>query len=80
MKTERTATYSSLLSFPYLVLRTKAKRKREGVVHEIRQFLGGGGTVCSNGFYADIPNHYQMQQYESCLKSFLQTFGSFEVP
>ena len=43
MKTERTATYSSLLSFPYLVLRTKAKRKREGVVHEIRQYLGGGG-------------------------------------
>ena len=27
-------------------------------------------TVCSNGFYADITYH-QMQQYKSCLKSFL---------
>ena len=29
---------------------------------------GGGGTVCSNGFYADISNQHQMQQYKSCLK------------
>ena len=36
-------------------------------------------TVCSNGVYADISNHHQMQQYESCLKSFL-SLGSFEVP
>ena len=41
----------------------------------------GGGTVYSNGFYADIWNHHQVQQYsKSCLKSFLQNFGSFEVP
>ena len=50
MKTERTATYSSLLSFPYLVLRTKAKRKREGVVHEIRQYLGGGALCVQMDF------------------------------
>ena len=31
----------------------------------------GGGTVCSNGFYADISNQHQIQQYKSCLKSFL---------
>ena len=30
-----------------------------------------GGTVCSNGFYADISNQHQVQQYKSCLKSFL---------
>ena len=39
----------------------------------------GGGTVCSNGFYAEISNHLQMQKYKSCLKSFLSNFGSFEV-
>ena len=39
-----------------------------------------GGTVCSNGFYADISNQHQMQHYKSCLKSFLQNFSSFEVP
>ena len=39
-----------------------------------------GGTVCSNGFYADIWSQRQVQQYKSCLKSFLQVFGSFEVP
>ena len=32
---------------------------------------GGHCTVCSNGFYVDISNHHQMQQYKSCLKSFL---------
>ena len=31
----------------------------------------GGGTVCSNGFYADIWSQHQVQQYKSCLKSFL---------
>ena len=41
---------------------------------------GGGGTVCSNGFYADIWSQHQMQQYEICLKSFLSNFGSSEVP
>ena len=59
MKTERTATYSSLLSFPYLLLRTKAKRKREGAVHEIRQhffiFFWGGEALCVEmGYYEDI--------------------------
>ena len=28
-------------------------------------------TVCSNGFYADISSQRQVQQYKSCLKSFL---------
>ena len=28
---------------------------------------GRGGTVCSNGFYADIWSQRQVQQYESCL-------------
>ena len=28
-------------------------------------------TVCSNGFYADIWSQRQVQQYKSCLKSFL---------
>ena len=47
--------------------------------------LGGGiaphPSVCSNGFYVDIWNQCQMQQYyKSCLKSFLYKFGSFEVP
>ena len=37
-------------------------------------------TVCSNGFYADISNHHQMQQYISCLKTFLSNFGSSEIP
>ena len=27
--------------------------------------------VCSNGFYVDISNQRQVQQYKSCLKSFL---------
>ena len=30
-----------------------------------------GGTVCSNGFYADIWSQHQMPQYKSYLKSFL---------
>ena len=30
----------------------------------------GGGTMCSNGFYADIWSQRQMQQYQLCLKSF----------
>ena len=30
----------------------------------------GGGTMCSNGFYADISNQHQVQQYKS-LRSFL---------
>ena len=29
------------------------------------------GTVCSNGFYADISSQRQVQQYKSCLKSIL---------
>ena len=29
------------------------------------------GIVCSNGFYADISNQRQMQQYKSYLQSFL---------
>ena len=29
------------------------------------------GTMYSNGFYADISNQRLMQQYKSCLKSFL---------
>ena len=40
----------------------------------------GEGTVCSNGFYADISNQHEVQQYKSCLKSFLQNFDSLEVP
>ena len=32
--------------------------------------------VCSNGFYADISNHQQMQQYKLCLKSF-QNYQNF---
>ena len=36
--------------------------------------------VYSNGFYAEISNQRQMQQYKSCLKSFIQHFGSFKVP
>ena len=37
--------------------------------------------VCSNGFYVDISNHHQMQQYKSCLMSFLlKKIVSFEVP
>ena len=43
-------------------------------------FFREGGTVCSNGFYVDISNQQQVQQYKSCLKSFLLNFGSFEVP
>ena len=39
-----------------------------------------GGTVRSNGFYADIWSQHQMQQYQLCLKSFLSNFGSSEVP
>ena len=31
----------------------------------------GEGGMCLNGFYADISNQCQMQQYKSCLKSFL---------
>ena len=31
----------------------------------------GRGTVCSNGFYEDISNQHQVQQYKSCMKSFL---------
>ena len=38
-----------------------------------------GGTVCSNGFYADIWSQHQMQQYQLYLKSFLSNFGSSEV-
>ena len=37
-------------------------------------------TVYSIGFYMDIWNHYQVQQYKSYSKSFLYNFGSFEVP
>ena len=35
-------------------------------------------TVCSNGFYADLSNHLQMQQNKSCLK-YVVSIGSFEV-
>jgi hypothetical protein len=28
----------------------------------------GHCTVCSNGFYVDISNQHQVQQYKSCLK------------
>ena len=31
----------------------------------------GPCTVCSNGFNEDISNQHQVQQYKSCLKSFL---------
>ena len=44
------------------------------------EYILGGGTVCSNGFYADISNQRQMQQYKLCLKSFLSNFGSSDVP
>jgi hypothetical protein len=36
-----------------------------GAVPTKFQKYGGGGTVCSNGFYADISNHHQMQQYKT---------------
>merc|ERR1711997_1337131 len=36
-----------------------------------------GCTVCSNGFYADISNQHQVQQYKSCLQSFLYTQSPF---
>ena len=43
-------------------------------IHMQRKCLtlfGIGGTVCSNGFYADISNQHHLQQLKSCLKSFL---------
>ena len=48
----------------------------EGQLLEQVLFLFEGGTVCSNGIYADISNHHQMQQYKSCLKWFLKSFGT----
>ena len=45
-----------------------------------RKVWKSGGTVCSNGFYADIWSQHQMQKYQLCLKSFLWNFCSFEVP
>ena len=45
-----------------------------------QNFFDPQGTVCSNGFYADIWSQHQVHQYKSCLKSFLKFFGSFELP
>ena len=36
-------------------------------------------TVCSNRFYADIWNHHQVQQYESCLKSLAITLANLQM-
>ena len=36
---------------------------KKKVLPILRSKLDEGGTVCSNGFYANISNQHQMQQY-----------------
>ena len=38
---------------------------KHGSIHKIIFLLRGEGTVCSNGFYADISSQRQVQQYKS---------------
>ena len=68
---------------PKLKSSAEGSRNLLGLGDWSTQFLAyskRGGTVCSNGFYAEISNQQQMQQCKSSLKSFLSNFGSFKVP